>query len=799
MKIMKRALVGILVIAVLVSSLLLSISAEHTLENSQDIIKYYDPATSKLYANEDFEGDNGTYPVNLNDVAQEHTEITVTADDDAALKVTLGHILNSQALTSATYGVDISEGRRELVIRYSFCASHTDVSGVECTSCLASYTVAAGETAPETCKNCGEALRAVSSKAPVFNMYICEISPEELGTPVISFDFRSGKVIYSNGASNGVIEDLELSEGAWYSVEVFYVGNLYSATVSAEVDGETVEYTVTDAIAPALNVKGVALGFGIADDNRCATFSIDDVFVQAGTEDLVTGVDRKALTDEAMSMINDVLSDTTATLEEKLQVIDTFELLTIEYADVLEFNSETSDTIASINANILLVYSDILNECVETINTDASYSARLAHITPYELIASRISELLASGIVNDAASACLAAYNAEIEALENIKTKTEEFIAAISGIRSGYLVASHPLYQYRAANFGINKNVKIFSSDVYSELKAFIECVDNTYTYDPTYPDVADAHLIYSSAKLRFMEMDSAYKLFVEAVAIAMVDHETSIEVSLADRLEAYAFAKSDEGYFDNETCPGVSDALADLETLTELEDIRLNALVFLDQVASAFASEYIPAKMELVSAAYSNYDTVNEAYPGVVAAKAELDAMNADIKAMKDAVAAYIAAVKLLDALEGDDLVNGIATALELQKTGNILGFEGVSEANLKLNRYTEDQEYANGIANKFIRLVDMIDNSAALAVRYDAIKAAKEVELLIVDNTVSGVSAAKNKLLTSVDLFNEDIEEVNSCYESVVSNAADLSGAANSFEGIFGLVITFIKGIAG
>lgn len=799
MKIVKRALIGILAAAVLVSGLLLSISAEHTLESYGDIIKYYDPATSQLYASEDFEGDGYVGSVNIGDNAEGHTEISVTAEDDAALKVALGHILNTQALTDATYGVSIPEGRRDLVIRYSFSASHTDVAGAECTSCLASYSVAAGETAPETCQKCGEPLRAVSSQAPIFNMYICETAPETLGTAVLSFDFRSGKVVYTNGSSNGEIEGLVLAEDAWYSVEVLYVGNLYSATVSTVVDNKDVQYTITDAIAPTISVKGVALGFGIADDNRCATFSIDDVYVQAGTEDLVTGVDRAALTDEAMSMINDVLVSTTSTIEERLQAIDTFELLTIEYADVLEVKTETADTIASINTNILLVYSEALNECVDAINTASSYPKRLAHITQYEEIASRVGELILGGYVNDDAAADLALYNAEVAALEGIKANTEVFITAIAELRSGLLPASHPLYGYETVTFGTTGNVVIFSSDVYSELKDFTTLVDATYTYDPTYPGVADAHDIYNTARARFITMDTSYKLFVEAVATAIVDHETSTEITLTDRLSAYAFAVSDEGYFDNETCPGVTEALADLETLNELKSIRLAALIFLDQVSSASASEYLPAKMELVTEAYENYDTVNDAYPGVAEAKAELDDMDASIKAMKAAAAAYIAAVDALDLLEGDELVDGIAAALELQRTGNIHGIEGVSAANIKLNSYKTNQEYVNGIANKFIRLVNMIDDTSTLAVRFDAIKAAREAELLVVDDTVDGVFAAKSKLMASISLFNSDIEAVNSCYKSVVSNAADLAGAANSFEGIFGMVITFIKGIAG
>lgn len=798
MKIVKRALIGILAVAVLVSGLLLSVSAEHTLESYGDIIKYYDPVTSQLYVDEDFEGDKYEGSVNIDEPAKESTEISVTDDEDAALKVTLGHILNTLALTDATYGISIPGGRRDLVIKYSVCASHTDARGAECTSCNASYPLDAEDALPDACSRCDAPLRLLSSDAPIFNLYICEDEPAASGTALVSFDFESGKAVCFNGSANLVVDGLELSEDAWYTVEVFYVGNLYSAVITETVGGETVKYTVTDAIAPTLSVKGIALGFSREDDNRCAGFMLDDVFVQAGLEDLSTDVDRAALTDEAMSMINDILISSTSTIEEKLQAIDIFEILTVDYASTLEYNTETEAVVASINSNILLVYSGYLDECVNAIDTALSYPKRLNHITAYTEIANRVDELLLGGYVNADAELDLNAYKAEVAALEEVKADTEEFIAAITAVRSGYLPAGHALSGYETLTYGTSGTVAIFASDVYSELKAFTALVDTTYTFDPTYTGVADAYDVYNTAKQRYLAMDRAHKLFVEAVAVAMTDHEISTDVTLTDRLVAYAFAVSDEGYFDNETCPGVTKALADLATLTDLESIRVLAVAFLGQVSSASASEYLPAKIELVEAAYDNYDIVNVAYPGVADAKAALDAMDADIKEMKAAAAAYIAAVEELDLLDGDELVAGITEALELQKKGNIAGIPGVTAANIKLNSYKTNQEYINEIANKFIRLVNMIDDTSTLAVRFEAIKAARAAELMVVDDTVDGVFSAKSKLMASISLFNADVEAVNTCYENVVSNAADLAGAANSFEGVFGLIITFIKGIA-
>lgn len=804
MKIVKRTLIGILAVAILVSGMLMSISAEHKLESYGDILKYYDPATSQLYANEDFGGDDYDGLVVLDELAEEHTSVCVTGDEKS-LKVTLGHILNTQAMTGAKYAVDVAEGRSDLVIRFSFSASHTELYGAECTSCLASYSLAKGEAAPESCPICSEPMRFVSSRPPVFNLYINEgLATNSVGASLIRFDFRHGKAFYCNGPEYVEIEGLTLTEDTLYTVDVAYLSNTYSATVKAVVDNAAVTYTVTDAIAPYLSVQGLALGFGFADDNRGASFSVDDVFVQAGAEDLVTGVDLAALTDDAMTKINDVLAGSTSTMEDKNAAIAVFDKLMVDYRDILEVKETTADTISSINANILLVYSDVLDECVNAIDPSSAYQKRLDNITSCEKVASRVEALLLAGYENSDATTDLAAYKAEIAALDEIKSNSEIFLNTIKDLRSYMLEPSHPLYEYQAATFGTSKNVAIFHSYVYSELKAFTELVDSNYTYDPTYPAAADAHSIYNTAKMRFTAMDKAYKLFVEAVACAMTDHEVSPDITLADRLEAYTFAISDEGYFDNETCPGVTEALADLATLTEFEAIREFAIVFIDQVAAVSSAEYLPSKMELVAAAYQNYDAVNDAYPGVLDAKAELDSINADIENKKAAAAAYVAAVEeldmlvKLDRLETEEFVERVTAALELQKTGNIPSLPGVSSANNTLNAYKTDQEYVSAIANKFIGLVNLIDDTSTLVARFDAIKAASAAERQLVDDSVEGVIEAKNKLLTSIGIFNSDVDRVNTCYQNVVSKAADLAGSANSFSDIFGRVINLIKSIA-
>ena len=188
--------------------------------------------------------------------------------------------------------------------------------------------------------------------------------------------------------------------------------------------------------------------------------------------------------------------------------------------------------------------------------------------------------------------------------------------------------------------------------------------------------------------------------------------------------------------------------------------------------------------------------DTVDEDYPGVIEAKAEYQNLRQSIEDSIAAAAAYIAAVNALADLEGDALREGIAAALLLKEKGNIVEIDGVVEANIALDTAKSNIDLIDSYAEKYIRLVNMIDEDATLAERFAAIRLAKEAEAHA-DDSVSGVSLAKLKLAGIVVKYNDDVNNANSAFASVNSNASSFAGAASAAEGIFQKAFDFIKAI--
>ena len=252
MKNTKRVLIALLALVVLVSGLLVSSYADDEVaeEGSQvpdyaDILKFYDPLYSTLYDEEDFEDGEFGGSILVMDAARPYTKAEVYGSEDKYLAIKLGHILNPDARTNAAYSVSFGGAAlSKVVFRADISATHDDVKGKQCPGC--SYST--DSLAASLCPLCRSELATVSAEAPTIVVAVAE--NEGVGAPLINFDFKNGRVSYTDGAAISYIEGLEISEGSWYSVEVVCEATQYKFQVK---DGDEV-YAFTAVNAPAFKI-----------------------------------------------------------------------------------------------------------------------------------------------------------------------------------------------------------------------------------------------------------------------------------------------------------------------------------------------------------------------------------------------------------------------------------------------------------------------------------------------------------------------------------------------------------------
>ena len=155
----------------------------------------------------------------------------------------------------------------------------------------------------------------------------------------------------------------------------------------------------------------------------------------------------------------------------------------------------------------------------------------------------------------------------------------------------------------------------------------------------------------------------------------------------------------------------------------------------------------------------------------------------------------AYINAVNKLDTLSGAALTAGIEEALRLQESGNVLGVDGITEANIKLNQTIASIELTERYCIHFINIVNSIDRAADSAELYSILADARAAEL-DADKSYSGVADASAKLAKAISDFNAQVNSINADYEeanTVAANTCGVGGVADNT--VAGQVIALIK----
>lgn len=777
MRIAKRALAGLLILTVLVCALYVASFADSVpVVDCEELLTYFDPLTSKAYVMDDFE--DGAYDGRLSNTAADTdaTRIEIASGDEGSyLSLITGPIFNRFASGELAYvadTTDVPEGRYALYIKCSVNASYTARAIGECSARCGYYAEDTVISAiPDACPNCASDVVKDVSRAPAASVYVSS-DAAALGQRLITLDFASDTVTYYGGSADiTVAYDLAENTDTWYDIEIVLLeNNEYRFNVSSSAGAATV--SASEIAAPTVGTTaGVAFGYAHTSSNRDTVINLDNVLVQCGDK-------LRALTPaELETKVGAVLKDFIAILERstdtavKLEVVDTYNKI----VDTYGFTSDDPEIVAdmaTVDNKVLDILFDSLLGAVSAIDSTADYQLRLDHVEFYRSVVEKVEELVDElGITDSAYADAIAAYHVECDALALDAENTERFMAYMQQLK--------------------DEDPTLFYTNDYESLKSFTELVASDYPYNPTYPGVDEARDNHLSVSGKYTLYCSQAIAFVGAVDTAA---STDPTVTLTAKLEAYEYAT--ENFFRHDTFPGVADAIEALESLSDFAGIKAQAMDFISKLKIAEHLLYIDSQEAALEEAEAVMDLANDDYVGVKEAKERCVELRKEITAKRAAAAEYIAAVEAIKGLEGKALADAVANALEKQKTGNIPGIPGVTDANIALDNAHMALENVRVYSEKYITLVNAIDGASDLGYRYSAIRAAKAAEADASD-TVSGVAAARTKLAQAITAYNADMNSVNSAYASVASQAGSLSGATMSVTGVVALVIALIKAI--
>lgn len=402
--------------------------------------------------------------------------------------------------------------------------------------------------------------------------------------------------------------------------------------------------------------------------------------------------------------------------------------------------SALNDTIAAATADF-----ETSSECLET---------AMEVVTENELL---LSELRTA----------LDAYNAEIKSLDEIKKDSENFIAYMK-------------------TFNAESRDYTYLLDAHKQLMEF-KLRDNSYNYAKDDPDCVYYYIpTFEALAKKIEEMNAVINQFKGSVIIMQepeADFNRKFNDGYLSAKAVYNDGKIYEGV-DVVTVPGLA---SDIEKYLEIEasfSVTISACEnFIASVDAAMFNTLYETKKAALATAKSLLETdvnINKAYPGVVEAEAKIATVEADIKALEDAAAAYIAAVSDVGIKTNFNAKKAaIDLALGLQAKGNVTGIAGVAEANSALANYSAEIRILEGNCKTFIDSVNMLDNEnltlaerRALIMIADGVKAGAEP-------TYDGVEEALSKLASEKEAYKIRVEAINSAFSGEIAKVSSVAGA--------------------
>ena len=632
----------------------------------------------------------------------------------------------------------------------------------------------------------------------IFSVFVCDsavtstdiVGSTPVGTNLFKFDFNKGNVQYYDPAVAGSVTTASagIAANTEYHVAIEYsvVNSKVSLTVTLASDGSAV-YSLTDVALPTEKVGSIRLGSAMLELAFQNQIDLDNVIASGGS---FTRLEENKIpdTERAIADFLTICESDDYTVADKVAVLSTGLALINEHGFV-GTTDEAKANVLALNKVGVQLFANKLSECLFTIVEGCPYDQLVEHVTSYKLYADLIpADYSFMGDDAAAITAVIEKYNAKYNSLEQLKTDSEALIAALSDAEL------------------TNTNVRN-----YGYLKPYYDAVVNLQPY-AGYPGVDDLCNARDVVIERFEALDAKAKAF-HANVLAGADTTATFGTRFA------AYTAANENYFDDAAYDGIDAILATYNALKDEMTVAINVCDhFILNVRRAEYSQYLSAKKSALDAASrgayeegttppadnAQLDLINAKYleyPGITEAIELYNALKTEVATNEAAALAYVAAVNdivaKLDTMTQDQLRAALASAEELQKTGNVIGVDGVTEANIVLNNIKSTFELTEGYMKQFTSVVAKLDAAKTAAERFDL--AIEAFAVINNANKYDGVdSADKAKLDANVSDYNAKIQALNAGFveaNNVACNLVSASSGSPTDDSAVGRVIALIK----
>ncbi len=562
----------------------------------------------------------------------------------------------------------------------------------------------------------------------------------------------------------GTDENVVPETGKWYDVVITVnaADDVYSFDVK-DLDGNSVVSSGNLSLEGAAKVWGFYC-YGKFLNNKdkiysdSAKFYLDDMEIYEGSFIRYPSL-KDSITTTHLQDLEAIYTADTADYDTKYSVARVLDYL---YNDADDF--VVGDVMPNAQKYINETYAVAFSKAADSIDSSLGYYERLAYLDTLKAFDIKLPDADslngAVGITSDIEALVIAAreaYATEVAALKDIEGRCEAFIAYMNGydpasmdyvyITNYFTGAADEKFANRISSYegvaaaeeiyaGLKSKAELMIADVDAFMSA-VEKMETSTTFGSLFLAYVEANASYTKYGTNAVinpELDNATKS-------GLVEDITSYE-SKVDEILATAFICDEFNRIVNEA------------TISSYYTALNNVL---DQAAA-------------VRAQFGDYEMD---YPGLTESVATYDALAAAVAESESAVEAYITAVNAIATKTTfAEKKAAVTAALALKASGDVLGAEGVVEANIALTAAEAEINLLEGNSTTLISLVEQLKAAETLAQRRALILLAN-VSAANAEDTYTGVSAAKADLAAEIAAFEAEVAAANGALESAIKSA--------------------------